>query len=48
LNATASRIDAGRGVGKLTGAWNFEPRAVGTFDLTRPASPDDAQGILST
>jgi hypothetical protein len=24
--------------GKLTGDWNFKPRAVGTFDLTRPAT----------
>jgi hypothetical protein len=24
--------------GKLTGDWNFKPRAVVTFDLTRPAT----------
>ena len=24
--------------GRLTGDWDFKPRAVGTFDLTRPAA----------
>jgi hypothetical protein len=23
--------------GRLRGDWNFKPRAVGTFDMTRPA-----------